>query len=102
MGSSNMQTQASDLNLFRVLHTIYVSGNLTKAGQALGVTQPAVSNALARLRKIYDDPLFVRSGTQMRPTFKTEQIMPHVTIALDLLSGTLESDESVKEQGRLA
>lgn len=98
-----MQTPASDLNLFRVLHTIYTSGNLTKAGQVLGVTQPAVSNALARLRKIYDDPLFVRSGTQMRPTFKTEQMIPQVTIALDLLSGTLNNVEEISEnQERLA
>lgn len=89
-----MQHIASDLNLFRVLHTIYVAGNLTKAGEILGVTQPAVSNALARLRKIYDDPLFIRSGTHMRPTFKTEQIIPQVTAALDLLSATLNEPQN--------
>jgi len=89
-----MSQLASDLNLYRVLHTIYLAGNLTKAGHILGVTQPAVSNALSRLRKFYDDPLFVRSGTQMRPTFKTEQIISQVTIALDLLTSTMsESDD---------
>jgi len=95
-----MHHLASDLNLYRVLHTIYLAGNLTKAGEVLGVTQPAVSNALARLRKLYDDPLFVRSGTYMRPTFKTEQIIPQVTIALDLLSSTLVSElPNIAEQG---
>lgn len=85
-----MPTQLpTDLNLYRVLHTIYHSGNLTRAGESLGVTQPAVSNALARLRKIYDDPLFIRSGSTMRPTFKTEQIIHQIGIALELLEGTL-------------
>ena len=87
-----MQQFVIDLNLYRVLHTIYIAGNLTKAGEMLGVTQPAVSNALARLRKLYNDPLFVRSGSKMRPTFKTEEIIPQITIALDLLAGTLEKD----------
>jgi DNA-binding transcriptional LysR family regulator len=93
-----MQSYISDLNLFRVLHTIYSAGNLTRAGRELGVTQPAVSNALARLRKIYDDPLFIRSGTNMRPTFKTEQIIPHVRIALELLSSTVDSPETDVEE----
>ena len=89
-----MSQLASDLNLYRVLHTIYSAGNLTKAGLVLGVTQPAVSNALARLRKLYDDPLFVRSGTQMRPTFKTEQIISQVSIALELLTSTMSEPEN--------
>jgi len=88
-----MKYLSSDLNLFRVLLTIYLQGNLTRAGIALGVTQPAISNALARLRKMYDDPLFVRSGTQMLPTFKTEQIIQQVTIALELLTSTLNRDQ---------
>ncbi|WP_196157893.1 LysR family transcriptional regulator [Reinekea sp. G2M2-21] len=96
-----MSNLASDLNLYRVLHTIYVSGNLTKAGQALGVTQPAVSNALSRLRKLYDDPLFVRSGTRMRPTYKTEQIIPQVIIALDLLSSTMQKPNTPDNQANL-
>lgn len=97
-----MKPQSSDLNLFRVLDTIYTAGNLTKAGQELGVTQPAVSNALARLRKIYDDPLFIRSGSHMRPTFKTEQMMPHVRIALELLSSTIEPHNAPEQTSEIA
>ncbi|HBZ95793.1 MAG TPA: LysR family transcriptional regulator, partial [Pseudomonas sp.] len=48
-----------DLNLFIVFDAIYTEANLTRAGQIVGITQPAVSNALARLRETFNDPLFV-------------------------------------------
>ena len=86
-----MMSKSTDLNLYRVLYTIYTAGNLTRAGEILGVSQPAVSNSLARLRKLYDEPLFIRSGTYMRPTYKTEQIIDKVSTALDMLTNTLES-----------
>ena len=50
-----------DLNLFIAFDVIYTEGNLTKAGKVLGITQPAVSNALSRLRETFDDDLFVRN-----------------------------------------
>lgn len=86
-----MRPLESDLNLFRVYLTIYHTRNLTRAGEHLGVSQPAISNALARLRKMYNDPLFIRSGKAMRPTFKTEQMMPDIERALTLLARTLEA-----------
>ncbi|MFT7289872.1 MAG: DNA-binding transcriptional LysR family regulator [Reinekea sp.] len=92
-----MRYLSSDLNLFRVLLTIYLQGNLTRAGKVLGVTQPAISNALARLRTMYDDPLFVRSGSRMRPTQKTEQIIQQVSIALELLTSTLIPDQPMPQ-----
>ena len=45
-----MNLSKKDLNLFVVFDVIYTEKNLTKAGQVLGITQPAVSNALSRLR----------------------------------------------------
>ena len=54
-----------DLNLFIVFDAIYTEGNLTRAGQILGITQPATSNALARLRDTFNDPLFVRTAHGM-------------------------------------
>ncbi|QSP96342.1 LysR family transcriptional regulator [Marinobacter salinisoli] len=57
-----------DLNLLHVFDTIYREGSLTRAAQALNLTQPAVSHSLSRLRDHFDDPLFTRQGHQMVPT----------------------------------
>jgi DNA-binding transcriptional LysR family regulator len=57
-----------DLNLLHVFDTIYREGSLTRAAQALHLTQPAVSHSLARLREHFDDPLFSRQGNQMVAT----------------------------------
>lgn len=57
-----------DLNLLRTFVEVYRSGNLTLAAESLRVSQPAVSHALKRLRTHFDDPLFVRTGTGVRPT----------------------------------
>ncbi len=53
-----MNLSKVDLNLFIVFDAIYTEANLTRAGQIVGITQPAVSNALARLRETFNDPLF--------------------------------------------
>jgi len=80
-----------DLNLYRVFDAVYRERNLTLAGRRLGVSQPAVSNALARLRMHYNDPLFIRHGREMRPTALAERIVPRVQQALVMLGETLES-----------
>lgn len=57
-----------DLNLVRVFVAVYETRSLTTAAARLFVTQPAVSQALGRLRRELDDPLFEREGRVMRPT----------------------------------
>lgn len=57
-----------DLHLIRVLHTVLVERNVSRAAVRLGMSQPAVSTALRRLRELADDPLLVRSGPGMQPT----------------------------------
>lgn len=57
-----------DLNLLRTFVEVYRAKNLTSAAETLRVSQPAVSHALKRLRTHFDDPLFVRTGTGVRPT----------------------------------
>lgn len=57
-----------DLNLLRTFVEVYRARNLTSAAETLRVSQPAVSHALKRLRTHFDDPLFVRTGTGVRPT----------------------------------
>ena len=54
-----MKLSDKDLNLFFVFDVIYTEKNLTKAGEVLGITQPAVSNALSRLRDEFSDELFI-------------------------------------------
>lgn len=57
-----------DLNLLRTFVVVYRAKNLTAAAETLRVSQPGVSHALKRLRTHFDDPLFVRTGTGVRPT----------------------------------
>ncbi|MGQ7906775.1 LysR family transcriptional regulator [Burkholderia sp. BC1] len=63
-----MDTARIDLNLLRVFHAILEERNLTLAASRLGLSQPAVSYTLGRLRALLDDPLFVRAGNEMQPT----------------------------------
>ncbi|MEE3636291.1 MULTISPECIES: LysR family transcriptional regulator [Pseudomonas] len=80
-----MNLNKVDLNLFIVFDAIYTEANLTRAGQIVGITQPAVSNALARLRDTFNDPLFVRTAQGMVPTPMAQNIIGPVRNALSLL-----------------
>lgn len=85
-----MSTQRFDLNLFLVFDAIYTERNLTQAGHVLGITQPAVSNALARLRELFEDPLFERSPKGMVPTPIAENTIQSVREALHLLRTSIQ------------
>ena len=63
-----MTLPALDLNLWRVFHQLVRDRQVSRAAAALGVTQPAVSNALARLRRALGDELFTRTPQGMLPT----------------------------------
>ncbi|WP_339490739.1 LysR family transcriptional regulator [Pseudomonas sp. EL_65y_Pfl2_R95] len=80
-----MNLNKVDLNLFVVFDAIYTEANLTRAGQIVGITQPAVSNALARLRETFNDPLFVRTAQGMVPTPMSQNIIGPVRNALQQL-----------------
>ena len=60
--------QTIDLNLLRVFDAVYRERHLTRAGQCLCLTQPAMSHALARLRSLFGDELFLRTARGMEPT----------------------------------
>jgi DNA-binding transcriptional LysR family regulator len=64
----NLINDPLDLNLLRVFFAIWDLRNLTAAGKRLGLTQPAISHSLRRLRERFNDPLFVRSTNRMLPT----------------------------------
>ena len=61
-----------DLNLLPVFLALMEERNVTRAAERLGITQPALSNALARLRTVLRDPLFVRARYGMQPTPQAE------------------------------
>ncbi len=86
-------TATTDLNLFRVFHEVYRARGLTLAGRRLGLSQPAVSNALARLRAQVGDPLFVRAGRRIVPTPRANEMAPHVDAALAALDAALQVEQ---------
>ncbi|EZH81544.1 LysR family transcriptional regulator [Ectopseudomonas composti] len=87
-----------DLNLFIVFDAIYTEANLTRAGQIVGITQPAVSNALARLRETFNDPLFVRTAQGMVPTPMAQNIIGPVRNALQLLRVSVQESRTFNPQ----
>ena len=75
-----------DLNLLRVFDAVYTAGSVSRAAERLGLTQPAASQALMRLRLLLGDALFVRAAGGMAPTPRAERLALAVQQAL----GTLE------------
>src|SRR5437016_7279037 len=80
---------AMDLNLLVVFDAIMRDRNVTRAGERLGLSQPAMSHALARLRHVLKDELFVRSPRGMVPTPRAEQLAASVGAALEGLHHAL-------------
>ncbi|HUJ86166.1 MAG TPA: LysR family transcriptional regulator [Burkholderiales bacterium] len=81
-----------DLNLLRVLDAVLRERSVTAAAARLGLTQPAVSNALARLRAAFGDALFVRSPSGMAPTPFARDLDDPVRQALALIESALADD----------
>jgi DNA-binding transcriptional LysR family regulator len=71
-----------DFNLLRVFELLYEEGNVTRAAARLCLTQSAVSHALARLRIVLEDPLFVRIPSGLQPTERAHQLAPRLRVAL--------------------
>src|SRR5688572_12612572 len=80
-----MNVQDVDLNLLRVFDAVLREKGVTPAALRLGLTQPAVSNALARLRKLFGDPLFVRTPGGVDATPFARELAEPVRQALALL-----------------
>jgi DNA-binding transcriptional LysR family regulator len=85
-----------DLNLLPVLVAIHEHGSVTAAAQRLGMSQPAVSTALAKLRQKYGDPLFHRAGHGMKPTPRLRALIQPLREALTRMDHTFAA-ESVFE-----
>lgn len=76
-----------DLNLLRVFLALMQERSVTRAAERLGITQPALSNSLNRLRDILHDPLFIRERYGMQPTAKAEELAPVIMQAISQLDG---------------
>lgn len=74
-----------DLNLLKVFDAVYREGNVAAAARRMGMSQPAASHALARLRHALGDDLFVRSARGMLPTARAEQVAGPIRQALGYL-----------------
>ncbi len=84
-----MNVQDVDLNLLRVFDAVLRERGVTPAAAGLGLTQPAVSNALSRLRSVFGDPLFVRTANGMDATPFARELAEPVRQALALLESAL-------------
>jgi DNA-binding transcriptional LysR family regulator len=96
MNSPNFRTL--DLNLLRVFDEVMAERSLTRAARNLSLTQPAVSNALRRLRETLGDELVQRSGQGVAPTARALAIWPAVREALQQLQASLIPNEFVPAQ----
>ena len=79
-----------DINLIEVLDAVLTEQNLTRAGESLGMAQPAVSGALARLRQQFGDPLIVRKGRSSELTPVALRLQPAVRRAMVEIRTTLD------------
>ncbi|MFV0320688.1 MAG: LysR family transcriptional regulator [Microbacterium sp.] len=79
-----------DLNLVVVLDALLAERNLTRAGEHIGMTQPAVSGALSRLREMFNDPLLERAGSRFVLTPRAEALIPEVLECMAAVRRTFE------------
>lgn len=89
-----MDLKDIDLNLLVVFNYLLTEGSVSGAADKLNLTQPAVSNALKRLRAITGDELFVRSARGMAPTPYASQLAEPISYALSTLHDTLNQRAS--------
>ena len=82
-----------DLNLLKVFAAVYRERHITRAGHSLFISQSAVSHAIARLRELFGDPLFVRTPRGMQPTALADRLAEPINHALETVANALQSDD---------
>lgn len=99
---NQMNIASVDLNLLKAFEALHDESSASRAALRLGVTQSAMSAALRRLRELYGDQLFVRTGRGLAPTLKANQLKPVVTEALNKCRQSLAmvAPDSADYQGR--
>ena len=87
-----------DLNLMRVFLALMEERSVTRAAARLGITQPALSNSLSRLRDTLRDPLFIRERYGIKPTQLAEEIAPRVEAALAQLDDLIVNQQQFQPE----
>src|SRR5580693_4569109 len=85
----SMDIRAVDLNLLKAFDALMTERAVTRAAARIGLSQPAMSHALSRLRGLFADELFVRAATGMEPTTRAREIAPLVTAAIEHIEAAL-------------
>lgn len=89
-----MELKDVDLNLLVVFNQLLTEHKVSRVAENLGLSQPAVSNALGRLRKMFGDELFMRTSTGMKPTPFAAEMAEAVTAALGIIHGAINQKTS--------
>ena len=84
-----MDIRQIDLNLLVVFDAMLEHRSVTRAGEAIGLSQPATSAAVARLRLMFEDPLFVKVGAQMQPTARAQALQVSVRRVIDAVKNEI-------------
>lgn len=92
--STTHDRQALGLNLLLIFDAILAEGNVTRAAERLQINQSTVSKGLAQLRKVFDDPLFLRAGRGVVPTHKASELAEDVRQAIAALHKLTEPAEA--------
>ena len=85
-----MNLRSVDLNLLTVFDAVMTEGNITRAAEKIGMSQPAMSIAISRFKHIAKDELFERTGRGVRPTPRALELASPIRRALDIVSDALE------------
>ena len=93
-----MNIRNIDLNLLVYLNVLIEERSVSKAADKLALTQPAMSNALNRLRTLFDDPLLVRTAQGMTPTEKAKKIKPDIVLFLSMAEQITQPDKDFSPQ----
>ncbi len=98
-----MNDPRPDLNLLAVFEAVLREGSVTRAAAALNLSQPAVSHALARLRDLTGDALFLRRGNGLHPSPRAEAMAPQVAAALQAARAALRPQgfDPGREEGEI-
>ena len=88
-----------DLNLLTYLDVLLREKNVTRAANQLGISQPAMSNSLRRLRVMFDDPLLVRTSEGMTPTERAERLKPVIRNVLSTVDKVVQPQKSFDAAG---
>src|ERR1700710_2426664 len=84
-----MDIRQVDLNLLKAFDALLKKRHVTQAGISIGLSQPAMSYALAKLRELFEDPLFVRTGRGMEPTPPAQPWSDPVARMLELVQNEI-------------